>query len=92
MPKDFLSLGNDEVCEWLADGYHYNKTSGGKPRLVTASMRDAFKVSSSWKVHVTVYQYSSLNQYISATDRFLGNSVDVIGKSSAMLRWFAPKS
>jgi len=45
----------------LADGYHYKKTSGGKPRSVTALMRDGFLVSSFWKVHVTAYQYSSQN-------------------------------
>jgi hypothetical protein len=38
VPEDLSALqaGSDGVCGWLADGYHYSKTFGGKPKLVTA--------------------------------------------------------
>ena len=40
-------VSTEGVCGWLADGYHYPKTFGGQPKLVTASGRDGWLVSSS---------------------------------------------
>lgn len=39
--------GLDEVCGWLADGYHYRKIFGGKPNPIAVSGRDRGVVPSS---------------------------------------------
>ena len=46
-----IPVSSDGVCGWLADGYHYPKTLGGQPKLVSASGCDGRLVSSFWGVY-----------------------------------------
>ena len=75
-----MPVGIVGVCGWLADGYHYPKTIGGKPKPV-AVPRD---VTGGWYPPLEECMLQAAGGLhgpgaVSVADHFLGNSVGAIG-------------